>query len=187
MKWHSLRRDPIAFAVLIISLLVTLGAVAYAAVAPKPTTQGMAAKHQRRLLRSEIETKEAKERQAAAQAVVNARAWTVRAEDLTPKVLERVNAVLANRPVRLLTLQPQRPLTVDNLEQTLYTLTLEGPFDSVQAMIRQLDRGEPRLALNLVQFSSADQNTDKVTATLGLVAYRLIEDVNATDGQTPRQ
>ena len=77
----------------------------------------------------------------------------------------------------LLRLHPQASVFEGAVEQVPLTLTLEGPFPAIVALERDFEATANRLAVNSFQVTSSDSESNKVGATIGVVAHRIVKDV----------
>lgn len=97
--------------------------------------------------------------------------WEGDMEDVTPKLLEEASRLCANHNVNLKSFRPQNPVSDGETIRANYVMLVDGSFPQVAALIRAMDSSASRIGLSLVQISSADQESDKVNATLGVIAY----------------
>ena len=155
-------------AVCIFLLVVMFG---YLLFAPKPAYKRSAAKQGRMEMTLKLSAQTARERKESAEATIKNRTWDGTAEKLTPIALARVNSYVAKAGVHLLAFRPQRSVVGKKLESIPFLVSVEGEYPKVMNFFRTLDKEDPKIALNLIQVSSADNSSDKVTGSAGLVAY----------------
>lgn len=143
----------------------------YLLFAPKPTYKRSAAKQGRMEMTLKLSAQKAQERKAAAEKTINNRTWEGTAEKLTPIALAQVNTYVAKTGVNLLAFRPQRPVIGKKLESIPYLVSVEGEYPKVMKFFRTLDKDNQKLAVSLIQVSSADNASDRVTGSAGLLAY----------------
>lgn len=154
------------------AILVLAGSVIVELLPAKTPDDLNPAKVRNARFKIQIATKEAQERKTEGQAVVDRYTWAGPVQDIGTESLRRVNALSRKHNVKLTAFRPQpRQGQVDDLVTLNYTLNIEGTCPDVLAFERELESPDTKLAVNLVQFSSSDVNTNKVTANIGIVAY----------------
>jgi Tfp pilus assembly protein PilO len=152
-------------------LLLLLVMFGYLLFAPKPSYKRSAAKQARQEMSLKLSAQQAHERRDTAAQTISDRTWPGTAEKLTPIALARVNEYVAKAGVHLLAFRPQRSVVGKTLESIPYLVSVEGEYPKVMNFFRILDRSDKKIAVNLIQVSSADNSSDKVTGSAGLVAY----------------
>jgi hypothetical protein len=154
-----------------VSCLVVLSALGIFLLTPRPTTKGMMSKHRRQEVQLLADIDDAKKRATAARKVIDQSVWTGPTDKIAPLALAKINGFVAKHRLNLIRFQPQRTGSVAKLIQSPFVLTVDGNFPSVIALLDEFRTVNRKLAVNLVQISSADQSSSKVTATIGLIAY----------------
>jgi hypothetical protein len=102
--------------------------------------------------------------------------WSEQAEQIEGKALAIANRVASGRGVKILGFRPQKPSEASGLVQVPFVVSVEGAFPSVVGMVDDLGTRSNRLSVTLIQIASADPASDKVSATVGITAFRLPED-----------
>jgi Tfp pilus assembly protein PilO len=173
------------------AILVMAATLLFMLFYPQPTTKGLAEKTRRERMKSLMLTREAKERLALAQATVQANTWPGDAETVAPTAMARLTAMATRRNVKRTGFRPQRTGTSGNLTTLPFLVTVEGPFPQVVEFARDIESAGSRLALNMFQVTTTDDSSDRVTATLVVMAYlrpsRVVEPAPATPGRTPNR
>ncbi len=123
----------------------------------------------------------AKSDQLIAQSSVAARTWTGEDAAITGAILNLTTTLARKRGVGFVRLQPQRAALGGALEQLPYLLVVEGPFPAVAALEKDLEVPENRLAVSAFQITSSDSETNKVSASIGVVAQRVAASVGTTE------
>ncbi len=140
---------------------------------PKPTTK--AAVNNERV--KTAQWKAAKEKAGTAtliaKATVISRTWSEQPAAIQDKVLTLTATLAKKRGLSFIRLLPQRVSLSDPLEQYPFLLVVEGPFPKVAALEKDLELPANRLAVSLFQITSSDSESDKVSASIGLVAHRI--------------
>lgn len=155
----------------VLTMVGTLGYLLFTMWRPGTTTADIdaAAKKQQDKLR--FDTRLADKKLGESTEAINAVTWSDLPENIGTKAFHQVAALAQSRKIKLNAFRPQREDVADDLNTLPYLVTVEGPFTSVLAFERDLDSPKNRLAISLIQMSSADPNTDRVTANIGVVAY----------------
>jgi len=157
--------------------LVCLAAIAiFDLVVPKPIAPS---KHQQQLQKQTLmRTIEIHQQDAnAAKAEVARYIWQVsKTDEIGAKSLASVTGLALKHHVSLLGFRPQKSISQDNLTQLPYLIILEGDFPGVSAFLSDLENIQTKLAINMVQVSSSEANTDRVNANIGVIAYTPAQD-----------
>jgi hypothetical protein len=135
-----------------------------------------------RKIKADIKTQEETIRKAEndariAKAVVQTQTWAGEDAAITGRILDMTTALARKHGVEYVRLQPQRAIVGGTIEQLPYLLVVEGPFPAVAALEKDLEVPANRLAVNAVQLASSDTETNKVSASIGIVANRVSADV----------
>lgn len=123
----------------------------------------------------------ADDKRAAEKKIANA-LWNVSLQELGPTALGQVNEAAVKRKVKVSSFRPQKINNVKGVTLVPYVMTVEGSYPDVVGLVRDLGNENSKLAVNLVQLASADANSDKVSATVGLVAYISSPEVGDSGG-----
>ena len=123
--------------------------------------------------REESTLRETRDSILKAQAAVGTRAWTGEDAAITGRILDMTTQLARTHNVSFVRLQPQRATLGVALEQLPYLLVVEGPFPNVAALERDLEVPANRLAVNAIQLASSDTESNKVSASIGIVAHRV--------------
>ena len=165
------REQAVPNAISLASILILVVLLLWMLLGQKPTVKGLATSQRKHEMKAKIATRNAEERAESANKWLTDYAWKGTEQNVTPVALASVNGLLEPTKIKMISFRPQRMAVGGKLSQVPYVLTLEGSFAEVKALIPRLERKENKLAVNLVQIASADSASDKVTATIGLIAY----------------
>jgi hypothetical protein len=154
----------------IVVLAGTLGFILYANSHPL-TSAPAVAQAKRDLRTTEAKIQEAKTTLATNQATIDASSWTGAPQEIQTQILNRIGVLAAKRNVKINTVRPQRTMDVDQLSTLPYLITVEGTYPNVLAFERDVEAPTNRLAVNVIQVTATDASTDRVTASIGVVAY----------------
>ncbi len=163
-----------ALAILSILAAIVLGALQV--LRPIETPGAIASRQSKAMQDVKNEATEAQTEATKLKAKIASLTWAGAADTVVPSAI----AIVKQRAdARQLTLRGFRPLTakeLEGLEMMPYTISLEGRYPNILQFAKDLETNGGKLAVNLVQIASADEATDQVSATIGIVAYRLLED-----------
>lgn len=157
------------------SVVILVGALGGLLI-QKPTTLPIRNNEKVQMNRLRGQAEKAKADAAAAKVTVLTRTWSGDLSSVQDQVLSLVAKMTKEHGVNQVRLQPTR-VTDDGsaLEQVPFLLVVEGPFPAVASLEKALEAPTHRLAVNLMQVTSTDSQSNKVTASLGLVAFRMNE------------
>lgn len=105
------------------------------------------------------------------------RLWVQPADQVAAAAMAKVNEAAVAQSLKVIAFRPQRAQDDDGVTRLPYQVTLEGYFPKVIAFIKTLETPKLKLPVVSVQIASADGASDKVNATIGIVAYRELETV----------
>jgi len=107
----------------------------------------------------------------AAKAYVNQMTWTGETQQINKTILDRINALIKKDGLNLTSIRPQRPSTIDDLDTLPYLVIVDGTYPQLVQFARDLDVPANKLATNLIQISTAETTSGRVTANIAVVAY----------------
>lgn len=84
-----------------------------------------------------------------------------------------MNQIARKRNLKVASFRPQKPVDEAGLLRLPYLVSLEGTYRDALAFVKELEKPQNRLAVNLVQLASADGETSMVRATVGIWALRM--------------
>jgi Tfp pilus assembly protein PilO len=99
------------------------------------------------------------------------RLWTAQPDEIAAQTMAATTRLANERELKVVSFRPQRPLASNDLSLLPYQLTVEGGFAQVVQFLQALETKGLKLTVNLVQVASADGASDRVNATVGIVAY----------------
>lgn len=106
------------------------------------------------------------------------RLWTQPADEVAAATMAKVTTIAQGRGLKVIAFRPQRTQDDNGVARLPYQATLEGPFPQVIGFLQDLETSKFRAIVSTVQIASADGASDKVSATIGIVAYREIDSEN---------
>lgn len=102
--------------------------------------------------------------------------WLGDRDQIAVDAMARVNDQVGILGLKMISFRPQRSIVDGSVERLPYQVTLDGAFPAVIGFVRAMETPEARFCVSKVQIASADGATDRVSATIGLVAYREAEE-----------
>lgn len=170
-------KDEMGTNVAMIAALVALaGTLAFILFVPPPSAAGISKQEIEQKGRILDDIGVSKKTLAASQAKVSARTWKGGAQQVGPGALQAMTTLAKSHSVKLSGFRPQRTTLVSGLELLPYTVVAEGSFVNVLRFVKAIEDPNTKLAVTLAQLNSADANSDQVTATIGITAYRVNEE-----------
>lgn len=97
--------------------------------------------------------------------------WEGAQEVVTPKILQEVTKLATANNVNLKSFRPQTPVSDGDTIRAHFVVLVDAKFPAMAKFIQGLESNSSRIGLNVVQISSSDQESDQVSATLGIVAF----------------
>jgi Tfp pilus assembly protein PilO len=132
--------------------------------------------------------KRAEEELYAADQMVDKNLWVGKVSEITPTALAKVSRMVSDSKLNLVSFRPQKALEGAALLQIQYNLSVDGSYTNVATLVNRIENSDAKLAVNSIQYASAENDSDKVTATIGLVAFHDIvkaEKTTSTSQPTP--
>lgn len=100
------------------------------------------------------------------------RLWTQAADEIAAATMAKVTSLAQSRGLRVVAFRPQRIQEDTGIIRLPYQATLEGPFPQIMGFVQDLETSKFKTIVSTIQIASADGASDKVSSTIGLVAYR---------------
>ncbi|MFZ4508335.1 MAG: type 4a pilus biogenesis protein PilO [Fimbriimonas sp.] len=180
-------KNAVGFSSLIVlAILVLATTLAVMLFLPKPTDKGIAKQRRDKELELKLSKQQASDRLAELKASINSRIWDLPADQIGPGALSKVSQAAAAHKLKIVAFRPQRANEAEDLIQLPYLVTLDGPYLSVLGFVQDIQAKENKLAVNLVQLASADGASNRVTASVSLMAYQKPPLAKPTEAPTKR-
>jgi Tfp pilus assembly protein PilO len=101
--------------------------------------------------------------------------WTQDPDQVAATSMAKITTLAAAKGLKLIAFRPQRAQDDGVVNRYPYLVALEGTYPNVVAFLGALETPGSKLAVSQVQIAANDGATDKVSATVGVVAYREME------------
>lgn len=177
------RADVLPSALILGSILILLGTLAYMILVPMPSAAGVARVQERNRQQLQSDIQQAKTRAGEAKQAAAARSWQGTPDSVMAVALARLTQQAAQHHLQIAAFRPQKPQAVSGMTELPFTVQVAGPYPAVLAFLGSLDAPANKMALRSLQVASADASTSTVTATAGLSAY--LADGGAAAGVVP--
>ncbi len=168
-----------------LAALTLVGTIVFMVATPKPTTKNLSKKTADLLLKVKLDEKKNVETFSEARRVVDAQTWAGGVQQVAAGALSKVTSVAKNHKLKLVAFRPQRDQEAAGLGQLPILISLDGAFVDVVAFTKDIEKKDSKLALNLFQVASADSSTDRVNASIGIIAYMNPESMSTEKKQDP--
>ena len=139
---------------------------------PKPASPQVKA-NQERKIRATIEDK--RDRVTKSKATIEKYVWSAKSDELGAQAMAYINKLAAKESLKVSAFRPQRTQEGMGLTSHPYLVSVEGQYPSVMKFVRTLETKGTKLAVTTVQVASSDGASDQVNATVGVTAFRLVE------------
>ena len=182
----SFRRpeDVVPSFLILLSLLILAGTLAYMLVVPKPHvtgSTGLSARTKRRMV-DDIALTRKQER--VANAAIRPRLWHSDPQSVTATVLAQMTSLAGRHSSKLTAFRPERSQVFDSVTELRFDAQLTGTYPGIHAIMAELDARGSKVVLRAVQIASSQEADNTVTATLGLSGY-LVSDPTLTPAPAP--
>jgi hypothetical protein len=158
--------------VTIIAVILFAGVALFDTFAPKPVVTKTKRQFGQDRAVALKQAEEEKEKLQVAQNDVSKYVWSANS-NVQSQSLSTVTALATKYKVQLQSFRPERSTEEDGLVHMPYLILVQGDYLSVTKMLKDVENPRNKLAVNMVQYSSADTSTDRVNATIGVIAYAL--------------
>lgn len=156
---------------LILSAIAFAIAVAVFAM-PKATEGSANSALARQLSTIRAETQAAIAESAGLSLANSSRLWAGDAQQVGSRSLDMLSRVARALKIKLVAFRPQRPVESEGLVQVPFLVIVEGSYPAVVSFVSTLEQPATKLALGSVQVTSSDASSDKVTASIVLLAFK---------------
>lgn len=171
---------------MVASLVVMAGAAAFIAFAPKPSPVLSPSQLRSQLTKTKIAIKTAEKTIGTAKVVIEKETWPGTAEEVLPLALQKVASIAKDHHLKIIGFHPQNVILSPNISQVPLVVNVDGSFTSVVEFERALEAPGTNLTVNLMQLATADQESNKVTASIGIVAFQpVVNDTATKPGDKP--
>jgi hypothetical protein len=169
----SFRRpeDVVPSFLILLSLLILAGTLAYMIFVPKPRvtgSTGLSARTKRRMV-DDIALTRKQERVASAS--IRPRLWHSDPQSVTATVLEQMTSLAGQHSSKLTAFRPERSQPFESVTELRFDAQLTGTYPGIRAIMAALDARGSKIVLRAVQVASSQEADNTVTATLGLSGY----------------
>lgn len=116
-----------------------------------------------------------RERDATARTMkgLKPRMWAMAPEALASTVLDQMTALTQKNHLQLTEFRTEKLLEVALLKEETFSSVVEGRFVDVMTLLKSLEAPDSKLVVNVLQFSSSDNHSDRITANLSLAGFML--------------
>lgn len=163
--------DVVPSCLILLSILILAGTLAYMLLVPKPSAAGstaLSARSRRRLVSDIAATKKQGQQ---AEAAVRPRLWHSDPQSVTAMALAQMTDLAGKHLVKLTAFRPARSQSFDSMTELRFEAQLSGPYAGIHAVMAALDARGSKVVLRGVQIASSQEAGNGVTATLGLSAF----------------
>jgi hypothetical protein len=166
------RREDIAPSVLMVfSILVLAGTLAYMLLVPKPSAaqNTRAATSSRRRMVDDIA--ETRHQTRVARMAIQPRLWHGDPEFVTATALALLTRQTEKRSLKLTSFRPDRSQEFADVTELRFDVQVAGPYAGLHSLLAAQDARGSKLVLRSVQITASQAAGSTVTASLGLSAF----------------
>ncbi len=166
------RPEDVAPSVLVIlSILVLAGTLAYMLLVPKPSAAVSARAWTSSRRRMVDDIADTRKQTRLARAAVRPRLWRGDPESVTATILAQLTTQTGHRALKLTAFRPDRPKPFEEVTELRFDAQIAGPYAGVHSLLDALDARGSKVALRSVQITLSQTAGNTVAATLGLSAF----------------
>jgi Tfp pilus assembly protein PilO len=169
------RAEIVSSIAILAAIGIVLATAAFMIFVPIPTAKGVASAKIKARNEIEDQIKDLKSKRAVLATSISARLWTLPPDQIGPKALESITEFARREKLTLKAFRPQKANEVNGLMQLPYLIAIEGSYPGLMRFLNDLQTAELKVATSVVQLANTDPNSDLVSATIGVVAYRSLE------------
>jgi hypothetical protein len=157
--------------IILASLIILLATLIFRLFAPMPSGKGLVQSNGLQTVMMQSQTRSATARWKSAAKAISPKVWAGDPDTVSGSVLAILtNDALANS-LKLGAFRPQRTIVLTGMTELPFAVQITGSYKGVRAVMQSLDARGSKVILRSVQISSTEQETQAVTATLGLSVY----------------
>ena len=172
--------------VMIGSVVLMVCAGLFIAFAPAPVPNQTADQVRKTKTKANIEIKDALKKIDVAKGVIASQTWPGTAEEVLPLALQKVTSMAQAHHLKIVGFHPQNVIVAPNISLIPCVVNVDGPFVNVVAFQKDIESPGTNLAVNLMQYATADQESNKITASIGIIAYQPVKDAPAESTTQPK-
>ncbi len=105
--------------------------------------------------------------------------WEDKEDTVTPVALSLVSNAVSASGLKMVSFRPQKSIELAGLIELPLQFTVDGSFAGVAHLVEGLEAKGTKLAVQQVQFASQEGDTDRVSATINLLAFLKLPDNKA--------
>ena len=186
MNFKDEDERPISF-IMAGSILVIICSVIFMILSPKPAPALTENQVRKQKSKANIAIKDALKSIDAAKKTIANRTWTGTPEEVLPIALQKVATMAQAHHLKIVGFHPQTVIVAPSITLIPCVVNVDGSFVNVVAFEKDIEGDSTNLTVNLMQLATADQETNKVTASIGVVAYQPLKEApSATETVTPQ-
>lgn len=165
------REDIVPSVLMILSILVLAGTLAYMLLVPKPSAAAGARASTSSRRRMVDDIADTRKQTRLARAAVRPRLWHGDPEAVTATVLAQLTQQTGHRALKLAAFRPDRPRAFEEVTELRFDAQVSGPYAGLHSLLDSLDARESKVVLRSVQITLSQTAGSTVAATLGLSAF----------------
>jgi Tfp pilus assembly protein PilO len=155
----------------IVAMVLCVLLLAFHLFVPRQRLAANTARHQADELKLMQEVKDLRDRVSLMQTVNATHVSQGPGDSVGAEAMATVSNLAKTSNLKLIAFRPQRPQIDGVLTRNAYLAALEGPYPNVVRLVNTIEKSSKKLAVQSMQLASADGATDKVTASVTVVAY----------------
>ncbi len=168
---NSKKEDLPATVVILVSMVVLLVTLGIMVLVPLPSGTKLQAKYKSDMRLVNRQTESATAGAKLTKEAVNQMTWSGSLNSISTSALAKVTDLAKTHKLSLDSFRPQRLGAAGDLPMQPYLLNVSGAFPDVVGLTKDIETKNTKLAVSMVQITASDQGSDKVSASIALVAY----------------
>ena len=165
------REDVVPSVLMILSILVLAGTLAYMLLVPKPSARNSARAWTSSRRRMVDDISDTRKQTRLARESVRPRLWRGDPEAVTATILAQLTQQTGHRALKLAAFRPDRSREFEEVTELRFDAQVSGPYAGLHSLMDALDSRGSKVALRSVQITLSQTAGNTVAATLGLSAF----------------
>jgi len=165
------RDEVLPSAIVLASIIIMTGTLLFQLLAPKPSSDLINRGHPSIRRHTIGDIAAAKARAAQTTAAIMPRLWQGDPDSVSAAVLAQLTAQTTQRSLKLGAFRPQRSVVLSGITELPYSVQITGPYAGIHGVLESIDGTGSKIVLHSVQIAASEEQSNEVSATLGLSAY----------------
>ncbi len=174
MKFSFGHNIPTYNVLLVVSVVLGMGLIAFDFLSPVPTVAQAQKDHAAKTKQLNSEIMLAEKELKDAEPKVREAVFSGTLETVSPSIMSQVTNQSRLKGLKVISFRPQRSEEVEGLIAQPFIMSVEGSFIACAELVRDLTRQTDRLTVSQVQIASSDSESSNVSMTVEITAFIMV-------------